>query len=196
MQAEIHKVICRRSLARIGRWQNRTPPARARSRCCRDGRWYIGPIDGLNPGGGIFGADRRFASGVRPNGAGDDTIVVVASKGRISTARFVRDPDLSPLDLLIAPNDSILVTSQHPFGALDAVTTVWECDPHDGHLLRVLSANGQTEFRRPRGLRFAPDGNLYCVARDEVIAFDFVSGACLGTIVRFPRLNGQALAFF
>jgi hypothetical protein len=45
-------------------------------------------------------------------------------------------------------------------------------------------------------LRFAPDGNLYCVAQDEVIAFDFETGDCLGAIVRFPRLNGQALAFF
>lgn len=201
-----------------------------------------GPIDGLNPGGGIFGPDRRYyvglrsartimaladrldaagelvltpgvvpyprgfafghdgrlflASGIGPNGAGDDTIVAIGPGGRISNPRFVRDRELSPLDLLIAPNGNILVTSEHPFGAPDAVTTVREYDAYDGHLVRVLSPNGTAGFRRPRGLRFALDGSLYCVAQDEVVGFDFVNGACLGAIVRFPRLNGQALAFF
>ena len=37
---------------------------------------------------------------------------------------------------------------------------------------------------------------LYCVARDEVVGFDFGSGECLGAIARLPRLNGQALVFF
>ena len=48
----------------------------------------------------------------------------------------------------------------------------------------------------PRGLRFGPDGRLHCVARDEVVVFDFASGECLGAIARLPRLNGQALVFF
>lgn len=26
------------------------------------------------------------------------------------------------------------------------------------------------EFRKPRGLRFGPDGHLYCVAQDEIVA--------------------------
>jgi hypothetical protein len=66
----------------------------------------------------------------------------------------------------------------------------------DGHLVRVFSSNGKAEFRKPRGLRFTPDGLLYCVARDEVVGFDFASGECLGAIARLPRLNGQALVFF
>lgn len=66
----------------------------------------------------------------------------------------------------------------------------------NGRLIRVFSAEGLSEFRRPRGLRFGPDGTLYCVARDEVMAFDFASGQCFGAIVRFPRLNGQAIALF
>ncbi len=201
-----------------------------------------GPIDGLNPGGGIFGPDHRYyiglrsartimalageldapgeyvltpgivpfprgfafghdgrlflASGIGPNGTGDDTIVAIAPGGCVVAPRFVRDPELSPLDLLIAPNGNILVTSERPFGASGALTTVREYDANDGHLVRVLSPSGRAEFRRPRGLRFAPDGNLYCVAQDEVVGFDFASGACLGAIARLPRLNGQALAFF
>jgi hypothetical protein len=201
-----------------------------------------GPIEGLNPGGGIFGPDRRYyvglrtartimafaselddggehilplgivpfprgfafgrdgqlflASGIGPNGEGDDTIVAIAPDGRILSPRFVRDHELSPLDLAIAPNGNIVVCSEHPFGAPDATTTVREYDSSDGRLVRVLSPNGRAEFRRPRGLRFTPDGHLYCVAQDEVVGFDFASGLCLGAIVRFARLNGQALAFF
>ena len=201
-----------------------------------------GPIKGLNPGGGIFGPDRRYyvglrsartiiafgreldgvgehilppgiipfprgfafgrggrlflASGIGPNGEGDDTIVAIAPGGHILSPRFVRDSELSPLDLAISPNGNIIVSSERPFGAADATTTIREYDPNDGHLVRVLSPNGHAEFRRPRGLRFAPDGHLYCVAQDEVVSFDFESGSCLGAIVRFDRLNGQALSFF
>jgi hypothetical protein len=201
-----------------------------------------GPISGLNPGGGIFGPDRRYyigqrdartilafakelnaagehvlppgvvpfprgfafghdgrlflASGTGPNGEGDDTIVVFAPGGRILSPQFVRDPELSPLDLIIAPNGNILVSSECPFGAADAVTSVREYDAGNGELVRVLSPTEQAGFRRPRGLRFARDGHLYCVAQDDVIGFDFASGACLGAVIRFPRLHGQALAFF
>jgi hypothetical protein len=49
------------------------------------------------------------------------------------------------------------------------------------------------EFRKPRGLRFGPDG---CVAQDETVAFNFASDEFLGILTRFPRLHGQALAFF
>jgi DNA-binding beta-propeller fold protein YncE len=201
-----------------------------------------GTIEGLNPGGGIFGPDHRYyvglrsartimafakeldgagenilppgivpfprgfafgrdgrlflASGIGPNGEGDDTIVAIAPGGRILSPRFVRDRELSPLDLAIAPNGNIIVCSERPFGAPDATTTVREYDSHDGQLLRVLSPNGRAEFRRPRGLRFTPDGHLYCVAQDEVVGFNFESGLCLGAIVKVPRLNGQALSFF
>ncbi len=217
---------------------NRVLALDTRGKIVRD----TGPINGLNPGGGIFGPDRRYyiglrsartimafdsmlhgpgehvltpgivpfprgfafgrdrrlflGSGIGPSGEGDDTIVAIAPDGRGSLSELVRDSDLSPLDLLIAPNGNILVSSERPFGPPDAVTTIREYDANDGHLVRVFSPNGQAEFRRPRGLRFTPDGDLYCVAQGEVVGFDFASGTCLGAIIRLPRLNGQALAFF
>jgi hypothetical protein len=150
------------------------------------------------PRGFAFGGDGRLflASGIGPNGEGDDTIVAFAPGGPIHPSWLVSDPELSPLDLAIAPNGKIVVSSERPFGARDAVTSVREYDPADGHLVRVFSPNTDAEFRKPRGLRFGPDGNLYCAAENEVVAFDFASGACLGAVVGLPRLNGQAVAFF
>lgn len=201
-----------------------------------------GRIEGLNPGGGIFGSDDRYfvgsrsartimalptsldaapehvlppgivpfprgfafgrdgrlflASGIGPDGKGDNAVLAFNRGEPTQPIRLVADPELSPLDLAIAPNGNIVVCSEHPFCAVDAVTTIREYDTTNGHLVRVFSPNGKAEFRKPRGLRFAPGGLLYCVARDEVVSFDFTSGKCLGTFARLPRLNGQALEFF
>jgi DNA-binding beta-propeller fold protein YncE len=150
------------------------------------------------PRGFAFGHDGRLflASGIGPDGQGDDTILAFAPGKLLHPTRLVADPELSPLDLAIAPEGNIVVSSERPFGAGDAVTSLREYDPTDGRLVRVFSANGKAEFGKPRGLRFGPDGLLYCVARDEVVVFDFASGECLGAIARLPRLNGQALVFF
>lgn len=150
------------------------------------------------PRGFAFGHDGRLflASGIGPNGEGDNSILSFSPTTRMEPTRLVADPELSPLDLTIAPNGNIVVSSEHPFGAMDAVTSVREYDLSDGHLVRVFSSDGKAEFRKPRGLRFAPDGTLCCVARDEVVGFDFVSGKCLGPIAKLPQLNGQALVFF
>src|SRR5580704_11511770 len=150
------------------------------------------------PRGFAFGHDGRLflASGIGPDGQGDNSIVAFGRGTPSQFSRLVADPELSPLDLAIAPNGNIVVSSEHPFGALDAVTSVREYDPKDGDLIRVFSAKGKAEFRKPRGLRFALNGVLYCVARDEVVGFNFASGECLGAIARLPRLNGQALEFF
>jgi hypothetical protein len=201
-----------------------------------------GRIEGLNPGGGVWGRDGRYfvglrgertivafstsldaalehvlppkvvpfprgfafahdgrlflASGIGPDGQGDNAIVAFSRATPSQFSRLVADPELSPLDLAIAPNGNIIVSSEHPFGAADAMTSVREYNPKDGDLVRVFSPKGKAEFRKPRGLRFAPNGILCCVARDEVVGFDFASGECLGAIVRLPRLNGQALEFF
>jgi DNA-binding beta-propeller fold protein YncE len=185
-----------------------------------DGRYFVGlrstgTIGALSPGldaavehvlppgvvpfprGFAFGHDGRLflASGIGPNGQGDNTIVALTVGTPMQPARLVADPEMSPLDLAIAPNGNIVVSSEHPFGAADAVTSVREYHTTGGHVVRVFSPHGKVEFRKPRGLRFGPDGNLYCVAQDEVVAFDFASGACLGAMVRLPRLYGQALVF-
>jgi hypothetical protein len=201
-----------------------------------------GRIEGLNPGGGIFGPDGRYfvglrsartiialstsldaaieyflppgivpfprgfafshdgrlflASGIGPDRQGDNIVLAFSPGTTMRPSGLVTDPELSPLDLAIAPNGNIVASSEHPFGAADAVTSVREYDAMDGHLVRVFSPGGKAEFRKPRGLRFAPNGYFYCVARDEVVAFEFASGECLGVVARLPGLNGQALAFF
>lgn len=142
----------------------------------------------FDPRGRLF-----LASGMGPDGRGDDTILAFDRTLRPISGWKPEDPALSPLDLAIAPNGNVVVSSERPFGAPDAVTTVREYDAGDGHLVRVLSTDGKADFRRPRGLRFGSDSSLYCVAQDEVVAFDFAAGACLGAVVRMPRLNGQAL---
>ena len=151
------------------------------------------------PRGFGFNAEGRLflASGTGPNGEGDDAIVAFAPTDRTRPQILVeRDPGLSPLDLIVAPNGNVVVSSERPFGLPGAVTTQREYDPESGRLVRVFSAAGRAALRKPRGLRFDPEGNLYCVAQDEVVTFDFANGSCLGAVVRFPRLHGQALIFF
>jgi DNA-binding beta-propeller fold protein YncE len=147
------------------------------------------------PRGFGFGSDGRvyLSSGVAPSGQGDNTIVVFDRSGALLTPRLVTDPELSPLDLKRAPNGNIVVASEWPFGAAEAIPSVREYDPATGQLMRVFEPERSVGFRRPRGLRFGPDGRLYCVGEDHVVAFDFRTGSFAGPVVHFPRLNGQAL---
>ncbi len=105
----------------------------------------------------------------------------------------MNDPELSPLDLTIAPSGNVVVSSEWPFGAPGAKATVREYDPSTGRLIRVLAPSPGIEFARPRGLRFGPGGRLYCVGRDHIVAYDFPTGEFLGVIAELPRLNGQAV---
>jgi DNA-binding beta-propeller fold protein YncE len=147
------------------------------------------------PRGFGFGRDGRLylASGVGPAGEGDNTIVVFDCQGALRPRRLVSDAELSPLDLTVAPNGNIVVASEFPFGAPDAVTTVREYDAATGRLVRVFAPDSALEFSRPRGLRFGPDDHLYCVGEGHVVAFDFSTGDFLGPVVQLARLNGQAL---
>ena len=150
------------------------------------------------PRGFAIADDGQFylASGIGPSGVGDNAILVFADTRALSPRLIIRDPGLSPLDLTVAPSGDLVVSSERPFGAINATTSVREYARGDGRLLRVFAPNESCAFRSPRGLRFGPDGVLYCVARDEVIAFDFIGGRCLGALIRLPCLYGQAIAFF
>jgi hypothetical protein len=114
------------------------------------------------PRGFGFGPDGRLylSSGVGPSGEGDNTIVVFDRCGALLTHRLVTNPKLSPLDLKVAPNGNIVVASEWPFGAADAVPSVREYDPITGQLVRVFAPERSVGFHRPRGLRFGPDGRL------------------------------------
>jgi sugar lactone lactonase YvrE len=111
----------------------------------------------------------------------------------LRTPHLVDDPELSPLDLTVAPNGNIVVSSEWPYGAGDAMASIREYDPSTGRLVRVFAPDQSVGFARPRGLRFGPDGRLYCVGKDHVLAFEFSTGAYLDVVARLVRLNGQAL---
>lgn len=150
------------------------------------------------PRGFAFGLDGTLflASGIGPGGEGDNTILAFDSDRRMLPSWKVRDPELSPLDVAVAPSGNVVVSSEHPFGAADAVATIREYDRADGHLVRILLPRNDLEFQKPRGLRFGPQGRLYCVTQDKAVAFDFATGKCLGDVVKLPGLNGQAVIFF
>ena len=186
-----------------------------------DGRYYIGlrsqrtiaafppDLDGIGTpmstsGDGPFPRGFAFAdggylflaSGVGPDGRGANAILQFTSSGILINDRFAVDDAMSPLDLAIAPGGNVLVSSEFPFGSPCASASVREYDGRSGVLVRVFSAPPDVTFRRPRGLRFGPDGHLYCTAQDGVIAFDYKRGRYLGVGVNCPRLNGQAIEFF
>jgi hypothetical protein len=147
------------------------------------------------PRGFGFGRDGRLylASGVGPSGEGDNTIIAFDCEGVLRPRRLVTDTELSPLDLTVAANGNIVVASEVPFGAPDAITSVREYDPATGQLVRVFAPDSALGFRRPRGLRFGPDDHLYCVGEDHVVVFNFPTGDFLGPVVQLAGLNGQAL---
>jgi DNA-binding beta-propeller fold protein YncE len=147
------------------------------------------------PRGFGFGRDGSLylASGIGPSGEGDNTILVFDPDTPAQPRRLVTDPKLSPLDLTVVPNGHIVVASESPFRATDAVVTVREYDPASGDLIRVFAPDPSVNFRQLRGLRFGPDGHLYCVGEAHAIAFDFSTGDFLGPAVQLPRLHGQAI---
>jgi DNA-binding beta-propeller fold protein YncE len=139
------------------------------------------------------GGELYLSSGIGPSGEGGNTITVFDHYRSLHNPRLVNDPELSPLDLTIAPGGNLVVSSEWPFGSPGAQATIREYDPCTGRLVRVLAPNPAVEFSRPRGLRFGPGGLLYCVGRDHVVAFDFPAGKFLGVIAELRRLNGQAV---
>jgi len=149
------------------------------------------------PRGFGFGRDGNLylASGIGPSGEGDNTIFVFAPDTPAQPRPLVTDPELSPLDLTLTPNGQIVVASEYPFRAPDAVVTIREYNLASGDLIRVFLPDPSVKFRQPRGLRLGPQGHLYCVGEAHVVAFDFSTGDFLGPVVHLPRLHGQALVF-
>ena len=143
---------------------------------------------GFGDGGQLY-----LSSGIGPSGEGDNTITMFDRDGRLRNPRLVSDPELSPLDLAIAPGGNLVVSSEWPFGSPSARATIREYDPSTGRLVRVLVPDPAVKFARPRGLRFGPGSQLYCVGRDHVVAFDFPTGRFLGVIAELRKLNGQAV---
>jgi DNA-binding beta-propeller fold protein YncE len=143
---------------------------------------------GFGDGGQLY-----LSSGIGPSGEGDNTVTVFDRDGRLRNARLVSDAKLSPLDLTIAPGGNLVLSSEWPFGSPSASATIREYNPSTGRLVRVLTPDPAVKFTRPRGLRFGPEGQLYCVGRDHIVAFDFPSGRFLGVIAELQRLNGQAV---
>lgn len=146
---------------------------------------------GFGPDGDLY-----LASGIGSSGEGENTVAVFGRRGVLRTPRLVDDRELSPLDLALAPNGNVVVSSEWPFGAAHATASIREYDHATGALLRVFAPDPAVGFRRPRGLRFGSDGRLYCAGQDHVVAFDFVAGAWLGVAARLARLNGQALVLW
>ena len=136
-----------------------------------------------------------LASGIGPAGEGDDTVLSFSPDLELRETFHVCDPEVSPLDLAIAPNGNVVVASEWPFGDPNAITTVREYDPVEGNLVRILWPK-VVAYQKPRGLRFGPHNRLYCAAQDEVVVFNFETGECLGALIHLPGLNGQALMFF
>jgi DNA-binding beta-propeller fold protein YncE len=143
---------------------------------------------GFGDGGHLY-----LSSGIGPSGDGDNTITVFDNDGRLRNPRLVSDPELSPLDLTIAPGGNLVVSCEWPFGSPRATASIREYEPSTGRLIRVLAPDPDVGFTRPRGLRFGPGGQLYCVGQDHVVAFDFRTGAFLGVIAELRKLNGQAV---
>jgi DNA-binding beta-propeller fold protein YncE len=143
---------------------------------------------GFGPGGILY-----LASGTGPSGAGENTIAVFGQGRALRTPRLVDDPELSPLDLIVAPSGNIVVSSAWPYGSPCATATLREYDPATGRLVRVLAADPAVGFARPRGLRFGSGGRLYCAGQDHVVAFAFDTGSFTGVVAHLTGLNGQAL---
>ena len=93
-----------------------------------------------------------LASGIGPSGTGEDTIKVFGPDGRLVVPALVDDLRLSPLDLTVAPNGNILVSSEWPFGAQDAISSIREYDTASGGLVRISNVMGQRcAFANPEG---------------------------------------------
>jgi hypothetical protein len=106
-----------------------------------------------------------LASGIGPSGEGDNTILAFDPVAPAQPRRLVTDPELSPLDLIVVPNGHIVVASESPFRAPDAVVTIREYDPASGDLVRVFVPSRSVNFRQPRGCDWGQTATSIASAR-------------------------------
>ena len=116
----------------------------------------------------------------------------VQPRGRATHPRLVDDPEPSPLDLTIAPSGNIIVSSESPYGSRNAKASLRETPPNRPSRPRIRTRPGGGLYEAARNA-VGPDGHLYCVGENQVVAFDFSAGMYLGVVAQLPRLNGQAL---
>jgi DNA-binding beta-propeller fold protein YncE len=76
---------------------------------------------GFGDGGQLY-----LSSGIGPSGEDDNTITMFDHDGRLRNPRPVSEPELSPLDLAIAPGGNLVVSSEWPFGSPSARVTIRE----------------------------------------------------------------------
>jgi hypothetical protein len=81
-----------------------------------------------------------------PDGIGDNSIVAFAPDRQRLASFVVRDVELSPLDLAVAPNGNVLISSEHPFAMADAVTTLHEYMPRMGIWCACFVRTGWQNF--------------------------------------------------
>jgi hypothetical protein len=104
------------------------------------------------PAGFAFDLESRLflASGIGPDGQGDDNKRAFA-KNLLPIPTFrVDDPELSPLDQAIAP--MAMLSFPASIRLVRQMTTVREYDALDEQLVRALFAGETGEFSDPRGL--------------------------------------------
>jgi hypothetical protein len=140
--------------------------------------------------------DLILASGTRPNGMGDNALVAFDPSERKQSIRLVSDSELSPSIFRSLPTATsscrASTHSDHQMPSRLFANTI----PRTDISCASFSANRPAKISQTVWPAVWSDDKLYCVAQDEVVAFDFISGECFGSTVQFPRLYGQAIEFF
>ena len=137
------------------------------------------------------------ASGTHPiSGSGRRALLRYRANGELEDDAFVEDPALDPLDVGLY-NEQLYVTSEFPFGAGDATTSLRRYDARTGALTGVWSAENVPAFkelRKPRGIAFSENGALVLCAQNCVLAIDVEKFDTAVVLATDDLLAGQSLA--
>jgi hypothetical protein len=123
-------------------------------------------------------------------------LLLSSREGTLDDDAFVDDPLLDPLDVALRGSD-IYVTSEFPFGASDAATTLRRYSVQTGVLNGAWPLQDIPKFgsiRKPRGIAFDDDGTLLICAQNCVAAVDVGQSDGVTIVAADDRLAGQSLA--